>query len=213
MSTIVERIIEGEKWWVDSESGRTYGLCRVVTEDQARRKLVMRTARAAKSPALLKESDIETAIVQAMEKDGWRAFKMEENFSERKRKKTGEPGMCDHLFLRPHNQGDPRGPVPGYKTRCYNPLGDILWWEFKAAKEVRKRAEILSPKQVQWQMLTKAQGFLVWSAGVDHDATIAGAAQHYLESGLCRRREIFVALVPPEGRALPDRERRLGDGE
>jgi hypothetical protein len=31
--------------------------------------------------------------------------------------------------------------------------------------------------------------------------------------GQFRRRELFVALIPPEGRALPDRPRRLGDGE
>lgn len=146
---------------------------------------------------LSKEASIEDRIVEAMELDGWRAFKMEENFSERKFKKTGEPGMCDHLFLRPHNQGDPRGPVPYTKTRCYNPLGDILWWEFKASREIRKRAEFLSAKQVKWIMAERAKGFLVWAAGeeADYPPTAEGCARKYLDSGLCRRREAFERLA------------------
>lgn len=212
-ATIVERIIKGEQWWVDSETGRTYGLCRVVTETQARLKFEKRkrqaAAKALKAPTI-KESDIEAAIVQAMTLDGWRAFKMEENFSERKKKKTGEPGMCDHLFVRPLFTVAPSHANYRGFDRQYV---ELLWWEFKAAKEVRKRAEFLSVDQVKWQQLAEVQGFLVWSAGVDHEADIAGAAQHYLDSGLAHRRELFVALIPPEARALPDRPRRLGDGE
>jgi hypothetical protein len=65
---------------------------------------------------------------------------------------------------------------------------------------------------VLWTDCEKRAGFLVWIAGIDHEATVEGAAQHYLDSGLARNRAPFVALIPPEGRALPDRDRRLGDG-
>lgn len=194
MSAIVERIIDGEKWWVDSESGKTYGLCCAVDENRARTRHARHQKRAAKAPPIL-ESHIEGAIVQAMELDGWRAIKMEENFSERKKKKTGEPGMSDHLFLRYHNAADPRGPVPYTKTRCYNPLGDILWWEFKRVRGDRQKAEQLSADQLKWIHAERSRGALVWVAGADHAATIAGAALHYLESGLCRRREVFERLA------------------
>lgn len=205
MSTIVERIIDGEAWWVDSETGKTYGVCRVITEDQARHKHVQRTARAAKAltKAPIKESDIETTIVRAMELDGWRPFKMEQNFSERKKKRTGEPGMPDHLFIRYWNTGDPRGPVPYTKTRCYNPTAEVLWWEFKRiiVREGRKdKASELDPDQVKWITAERARGALVWVAGVDHNADIAGAALHYVKSGLCRRTELFLKLLPVEER-------------
>lgn len=158
----------------------------------------------------LYESEIETTIVAAMQQDGWRAFKMQYSFDQVKKLTLGEPGMADHLFLRP---------LPAYAIEVAQNLcwltgatGQILWWEFKASKKRRRRAEYLSHDQVQWQQLARAQGFLIWSAGIDHEATIDGAAQHYLDSGLARRREPFVALIPPEGRGLPDRPRRLGDG-
>lgn len=147
------------------------------------------------------EAEIETAIVDAMEKDGWRAWKMEYNFDRIKKLTLGEPGMADHLFIRP------------WKSSLGLATCDALWWEFKAGKKRRKRAEYLSPDQMQWQQLARALGFLVWSAGVDHEADVASAAQHYLDSGLARRREVFVALIPPEARARQDRDRRLGDGE
>lgn len=142
------------------------------------------------------EADIENALVTAMQLDGWRAFKQEYNFDTVKKLTLGEPGMCDHLFLRPHNQGDPRGPVPHTATRCYNPLCDVLWWEFKASIRRRKRREFLSTDQVVWIEAERRKGFLVWVAGLDHDADIPGAARHYLESGLARRREVFERLIP-----------------
>lgn len=161
----------------------------------------------------LYEADIETAIVGAMMLDGWRAFKMQHSWDQVKKLELGEPGMPDHLFVRYWNQGDPRGPVPGYQTRCYNPQAELIWWEFKASKRRRKRKEFLSRDQTLWIQAERARGALIWVAAIDHEATIDGAAQHYLDSGLARRREPFVALIPPEARALPDRPRRLGDGE
>lgn len=157
---------------------------------------------------LAQESTIETTIVRAMEQDGWRSFKMEYNWSEKKRKATGEKGMTDRLFLRPYNQGDPRGPVRYTKTRCYNPVGDILWWEFKACQKIRKMATVRDPDQVKWQTLTRAQGFLVWSAGEErlYPPTVEGCAHKYLDSGLARHPELFQKLIE-EARRVPGEQR------
>jgi len=146
------------------------------------------------------EADIETTIVDAMVKDGWRAFKMQYSFDQVKKLTLGEPGMCDHLFVRyglikPH-------PVRGAADSFWGnalAVADILWWEYKASKKRRKRREFLSVNQTLWIQAEKRKGALVWVAGIDHEATIAGAAQHYLESGLCRRRELFLAMIPPKG--------------
>jgi hypothetical protein len=157
----------------------------------------------------LYEADIETAIVGAMMLDGWRPLKQEYNFDTVKKLTLGEPGMCDHLFLRPWT-----GAINQIaKPAPFESWVQILWWEFKASKRRRKRREFLSTDQVLWIEAERRKGFLVWIAGIDHEATIDGAAQHYLDSGLARNRAPFVALIPPEGRALPDRARRLGDGE
>lgn len=168
----------------------------------------------------LYEADIETTIVDAMVRDGWRALKQEYSFDRIKKLTLGEPGMCDHLFLRPAkglklhaSLHDREGNGFSTTQQLGFAAGEILWWEFKASKRRRKRREFLSPDQTLWIQAERRKGFLVWVAGVDHEADIAGAAQHYLDSGLAHRRELFVALIPPEARALPDRDRRLGDGE
>jgi hypothetical protein len=156
------------------------------------------------------EADIETTIVRAMQLDGWRSLKQEYSFDTVKKLTLGEPGMCDHLFLRPK-------PIlrlePLIAGDIELPMGWIqgIWWEFKASKRRRKRKEFLSRDQVLWTDCEKRAGFLVWIAGIDHEATIDGAAQHYLDSGFCRNRAPFVALIPPEGRGPEDRPQRLGE--
>lgn len=159
-----------------------------------------RVLRVAKPPEP-KEDSIEKAIVQAMVLDGWRPFKMEENFSERKKKKTGEPGMCDHLFIRyiprdgPCNLNCPACDAPFvFRPHDFGKT-EVLWWEFKASKKVRKRKEFLSKDQVAWVAAERARGALIWVAGLDHEADTPGAAQHYLNSGLARNRAPFEALL------------------
>jgi hypothetical protein len=160
--------------------------------------------------ALEYEADIETTIVDAMVRDGWRAFKMEYSFDKIKKLTLGEPGMCDHLFLRPARGLKLHASIHDREGNGFTTTqqlgfaaGEVLWWEFKASKRRRKRAELLSPDQVLWTEAEKRKGFLVWIAGIDHDATLAGAARHYLESGLCRRREVFQPLAGPERRSTP----------
>lgn len=192
-------------------------MSRSVNLSEAQLKQLLRQAptnsqAAKKAERGLYEADIETAIVGAMILDGWRALKQEYSFDRIKKLTLGEPGMCDHLFLRAKPILRLQPLIPG---DIELPPGFIqgLWWEFKASKRRRKRKEFLSPDQVLWTNCEIKAGFLVWIAGIDHEATIDGAAQHYLDSGLARRRELFVALIPPEGRGRPDRDRRLGDPE
>lgn len=148
--------------------------------------------------ATTKETDIETALVDAMVLDGWRPFKMEENFSERKMKRTGEPGMCDRLFVRYHKDSRRWGGDDPGRSHV-----ELLWWEFKRiiVRPGRKpKASQLDPDQVKWIDAERHRGALVWVAGINHPATIEGCAKYYLESGLCRRTELFLKLLPIEER-------------
>jgi len=195
---------------------------------EAQLKQLMRQAptngQAAKKVArVIYEIEIETAFDQAMVLDGWRPMKQEQNFSERKKKSTGEAGMCDKQYIRYTDAAgrqqlrDLNLKYPGTVTEAQiRATVQVLWIEWKRiiVRVGRKdKASQRSADQETWQQREKDRGALVWCAGVDFEATIDGAAQHYLDSGLARRRELFVALIPPEGRALPDRPRRLGDGE
>lgn len=159
------------------------------------------TGRPRKVGPIIYESHIETAIVQAMVLDGWRPFKMQYSFDQVKKLTLGEPGMCDHLFLR-YRAGEKLTPVSILRSRV-TLLDEVLWWEFKRVKSRpgrRDKATGLDPDQVQWIAAEKAKGAMVWVAGIDHEADIAGAALHYLGSGLCNRPEVFLPLIPPEGR-------------
>jgi hypothetical protein len=107
------------------------------------------------------ESDIELAGTQIMGWDGWRSFKMEQNFSEKKRKSVGEPGMPDRLYLR-------------YDS------GDIVWIEWKRLKG--KAAQ----HQKDWHARERARGAKTYIAGEDFPATIDGFRDWYRKSWLMR---------------------------
>lgn len=97
----------------------------------------------------LKESHIEQAVTQFLELDGWRAFKMEKTVEFRTgadgkqhfKRKVGEKGMPDHLYLR-------YSPGPFGWT-------NVLWIEFKKLGE--------SPRQDQsdWHGAERKRGALV----------------------------------------------------
>ena len=74
MSTIVERMIDGEAWWVDPSTGKTYGLVRVIPESDARAKQARRQAYAAKvaaNPRTPPEEHTGQTCSQALAPDGW----------------------------------------------------------------------------------------------------------------------------------------------
>jgi len=142
-----------------------------------------------KAPPVL-EKHIEKAITALLEIDGWRPIKMEQNFSERKRKTVGEAGMADHLYLRYTWHSSPR-------CDCMKPLNcpgaEALWIEFKklrggnGKRGIFTKAEKASIKQRAWIARERSRGALVLLVGEDCPATIEGVRSWYKNSGLNRR--------------------------
>lgn len=128
-------------------------------------------------PLRVPEANIEQTCTQLLEWDSWRSMKMEENFSERKKKRTGEPGMCDRFYIRYGLH--PRGVVnPG---GAYHSWAEHIWIEWKALDGKP------SATQAWWQEREKERGALVLCAGIDFPASIEGFREWYRKSGLMRR--------------------------
>jgi len=144
-----------------------------------------------KAPPVL-EKHIEKAITTLLEIDGWRAIKMEQNFSERKRKSVGEAGMADHLYIR---YG--LWPIAPVGRQPFDTLAravaQVLWIEFKKLKGgngkrgIFTKAEKASIKQRAWIARERSRGALVLLVGEDCPATIEGIRAWYKNSGLNRR--------------------------
>jgi hypothetical protein len=113
----------------------------------------------------LSERDIERTIREYLEWDGWRVFHFEQNFSERKRKVVGEPGMPDLLCIRYGRDGD-----------------HVVWLELKAPTGKPRKAQML------WCAAERQRGATAFIAGRDFPATIEGFQQWYRASGLMRRK-------------------------
>lgn len=130
-----------------------------------------------KSRALLvRESAIEQTCTEILEWDGWRSFKMEQNFSEKKQKLTGEAGMADRLYIRYspiHN--------PGWRDLRCEVQADVMWIEWKSL------SGHTSPEQQLWILAERKRGALVLCAGINFPASIEGFRQWYAKSGLQRR--------------------------
>ena len=143
---------------------------------------MIRASKPIRPPVL--EKHIEKAITALLEIDGWRAIKMEQNFSERKRKAVGEPGMADHLYIRYM-----------FNPPAFNCLAhaEVLWIEFKklrggnGKRGIFTKAEKASIKQRAWIARERSRGALVLLVGEDCPATIEGVRNWYLASGLNRR--------------------------
>ncbi len=138
------------------------------------------------------EKDIEKSCTDFLELDGWRSFKMEQNFSERKRKSVGEPGMADRLYIR--YCGKPLvkqswdfGLAPAER------MAEVMFVEWKRLKggsgkrALFTKAEKAKIRQLRWIAEERAKGALVLLAGVDFPATIEGFRGWYRSSGLMRR--------------------------
>jgi hypothetical protein len=141
-----------------------------------KRRTSTRATTTASKPLKVSEADIEKTCTQILEWDGWRSFKMEQNFSERKQKRTGEAGMPDRLYIR-------------YWKNCPGPGGkgpaecaDLMWIEWKAL------GGRVSQAQHDWQAAEVARGALVLCAGRTFPASIDGFKAWYAASGLQRRK-------------------------
>src|SRR5690349_5361847 len=120
----------------------------------------------------LSEKDIQKTCEGYLEIDGWRIFRMEQNFSERKLKIVGEAGMPDTLAIRygvtpvlcgavqrisPVFSGEVE---PSFPRQC----AEVLFIEWKAA---RGR---ISREQKQWHVAERARGAMTLIAGLDFEA-------------------------------------------
>jgi len=121
------------------------------------------------------EADIERTCTELLELDGWRSFKMEENFSERKMKRTGEKGMPDRLYLRYNWAYE-------FRVTYRRVIADVLWIEWKANGGKPSLA------QRNWIAAETKRGAMVLLAGTNFPASIEGFKEWYRNSGLMRNR-------------------------
>lgn len=121
-------------------------------------------------PLKIKESDIQKAVMDYLQLDGWRVFHFEYGFDERSKKTHGELGMPDLLCIR-------------YLTsnRLVLAGAAVLWIELKSLTG-KHRSE-----QIVWRKAEAERGGLVWCAGMDFDPTIDAWLKFYRKSGLNRR--------------------------
>ena len=118
------------------------------------------------------EADVKAAITETLELDGWRCIKME-TVSDRERGRFfGEPGMPDCLYIRYLS-------TPGMPL--IHPTAEVLWIEHKAPKGKHQQ------NQIDWRVLERKRGALVWVAREDFEPTIDGFWLFYRNSGLRRR--------------------------
>lgn len=121
------------------------------------------------------EANIEAAITSILEYDGWRSFKMEQNFSEKKQRAFGEAGMPDRLYIR-HLAAWMQAPRITDRALC-----EVLWIEHKAATGKASAAQKL------WHAAERKRGALTLIAGEDFEASVDGFLEFYRKSGLMRR--------------------------
>lgn len=144
----------------------------------------------------LLEKDLERAVRDILEWDGWIVRKMEKNYSERKRKAVGEAGMADLMAIRYYDHNE-RLLCDMHSSNC--PCAEVLWIEMKrlvaAPERVRRngvqrqkwpRATQAANHQKAWHARERERGALTLIAGEDFPATIEGFKEWYKASGLAR---------------------------
>ncbi len=109
----------------------------------------------------LSEGQIQRTCEDFLKINGWRIFRLEMNYSERKRKVIGEAGAPDCMAVR------------------YLPTDrEILFIEWKSAKGKP------SLKQLDWHRNERSRGAMTVIAGVDFKPTPEDFIQWYKDSGL-----------------------------
>lgn len=122
----------------------------------------------------LSEAHIQKACEDFLCLDGWRIHRLEQNYSERKRKVIGEAGAPDALAVRYHAHD-------GNAVR-FRAVTEVMFLEFK------RPGGRPSQKQLDWHRLERARGALTLIAGQDFPATVDGFIEFYRSSGLLRRK-------------------------
>jgi hypothetical protein len=93
----------------------------------------------------ISEADVQTAVVQILELDGWRAIRTDPVSDKSRGKGFGEVGMPDYLFIR-YEQ------APGTRRAG---SAEVLWVEFKAPGKSCKT------HQLDWHLEERLRGALV----------------------------------------------------
>lgn len=128
------------------------------------------------------EAQIEKAISDLLELDGWRALKTDPVSDRARGKGFGEKGMADHLYIRY------RDPAITRDFQTDLPLSidqiaraEVMWIEHKQPKGV------VADHQRTWHVAERARGALSLLAGVHFTATVEGFWDWYRASGLMRK--------------------------
>lgn len=131
---------------------------------------------------LCSEADVQKAVTDLLELDGWRSLRTDPVTDASRGKAFGEFGMPDYLYIRYDLRAyEPTGPRDVYAV-IEPPAAAVLWIEFKAKGETPK------VHQRVWHEAEQARGAMVLVVD-DIDDFI----RWYSTSGLCRRMASFVA--------------------
>ena len=135
---------------------------------------------------VLSEKDIQKTVTDHLKSEGWRVFEFEHEFSERKKKTLGEPGMPDILAIQYEvTPIDTEGFSKRLRDRCA--AGAIVLWIELKRIDKRGRTTKAGAHQKAWHEAERARGALVVVAGEDFPASIEGWMAWYTASGLARR--------------------------
>ncbi len=147
----------------------------------------MQGLRLDKSSGKLKvsEADLQSACETLLKYDGWRIFRLEQNYSEKKRKSVGERGAPDGLYIRyTPKKVEWHAEQIAYED-SWKPMApvqaEVLWCEWKSPTGKPSNA------QRAWIAQETARGALVLLAGADFPATKDGWLAWYRASGLRRK--------------------------
>lgn len=117
----------------------------------------------------LLEKDVQKACEDILQWDGWRLFRLERNWSPKKKKAVGETGAPDTMAVRYLDGGYARSQVV-----------HIEWKRVKGGR--------LSPEQWDWHRKERARGALTWIAGETFEPNYESFKEFYEACGLCNRR-------------------------
>lgn len=121
----------------------------------------------------ISEAQLQSAITQLLELDGWRCLRTDPVSDRQRGKGFGEVGMADCLYVRYGFYTHPS--VPEDKAAA-----EVLWIEHK-----RKGGRV-SEVQRRWHAIERSRGALTWIAGEDFEPSQEGFLQRYAASGLMR---------------------------
>lgn len=124
------------------------------------------------------EKDLEQAVREYLELDGWRCWHFEEVWAEERKRTFGEAGMPDLLLI--------RYDCPGTEVEDVRKVvrAEIMWLE------VKTDGGRVAPHQKLWHAAERKRGALTIIFGEDFPATFDGFIGWYQDSGLCRRMHV-----------------------